>query len=126
MICSSVYRIYREEGLSLRLKRPWRNKTATLRQPKQLAHASNEIWSMDFLADALFDGRKLRMLTVVDLYTGVPGYRSQAKRQRGRCRARAQRDLRPTWQAQNHQDRHWQRVHLQGDGQGGLRAGRGH
>jgi putative transposase len=28
-----------------------------------------EIWSMDFVADALFDGRKLRMLTVVDCYT---------------------------------------------------------
>jgi putative transposase len=64
-----VYRIYREEGLSLRLKRPRRNKAAMLRQPKQLAHAINEIWSMDFVADALFDGRKLRMLTVVDLYT---------------------------------------------------------
>jgi len=24
---------------------------------------------MDFVADALFDGRKLRMLTVVDLFT---------------------------------------------------------
>lgn len=29
----------------------------------------NEIWSLDFVADALFDGRKLRMLTVVDLFT---------------------------------------------------------
>jgi putative transposase len=64
-----IYRLYREEGLSLRLKRPRRNKAAKLRQPKQLAHAINEIWSMDFVADALFDGRKLRMLTVVDLYT---------------------------------------------------------
>jgi putative transposase len=64
-----VYRLYREEGLSLRLKRPRRNKAAQLRQPKQLAHAINEIWSMDFVADNLFDGRKLRMLTVVDLYT---------------------------------------------------------
>jgi putative transposase len=64
-----VYRLYREEGLSLRLKRPRRNKAAQLRQPKQLAHAINEIWSMDFVADALYDGRKLRMLTVVDLYT---------------------------------------------------------
>ena len=62
-----VYRLYREEGLSLRLKRPRRNKAAQRRQPKQLAHAINEIWSMDFVADALFDGRKLRMLTVVDL-----------------------------------------------------------
>lgn len=64
-----VYRLYREEGLSLRLKRPRRNKAAKLRQPKQLAHAINQIWSMDFVADALFDGRKLRMLTVVDLFT---------------------------------------------------------
>jgi putative transposase len=64
-----VYRIYREEGLSLRLKRPRRNKAAKLRQPKQLAHAMNEIWSADFVADELFDGRKLRMLTVVDCYT---------------------------------------------------------
>ena len=30
-----VYRLYREEGLSLRLKRPRRNKAAKLRQPKQ-------------------------------------------------------------------------------------------
>lgn len=64
-----VYRLYREEGLSLRLKRPRRNKAAQRRQPKQLAHAINEIWSMDFVADALFDGRKFRMLTVVDLFT---------------------------------------------------------
>ena len=64
-----VYRLYREQGLSLRLKRPRRNRAAQLRQPKQLAVAMNEIWSMDFVADALFDGRKLRMLTVVDLYT---------------------------------------------------------
>jgi len=53
----------------LRLKRPKRNKAAQLRQPKQLAHAINEIWNMDFVADNLVDGRKLRMLTVVDLYT---------------------------------------------------------
>jgi putative transposase len=64
-----VYRLYREEGLSLRLKRPRRNRAAKLRQPKQLAFAMNEVWSMDFVADALFDGRKLRMLTVVDCYT---------------------------------------------------------
>ena len=64
-----VYRLYREEGLSLRLKRPRRNKAAKLRQPKQLVWAINGIWSMDFVADALFDGRKLRMLRVVDCYT---------------------------------------------------------
>ncbi len=47
-----VYRLYREEGLSLRLKRPRRNRAAKLRQPKQLAFAMNEVWSMDFLWSA--------------------------------------------------------------------------
>lgn len=64
-----VYRLYQLEGLSLRLKRPKRNKSARLRQPKHLVTAINQIWSMDFVADALFDGRRLRALTVVDNYT---------------------------------------------------------
>ena len=64
-----VYRLYREEGLSLRFKRPKRNKSARLRQPKHHVTAINQIWSMDFVADALFDGRRLRALTVVDNYT---------------------------------------------------------
>ena len=33
------------------------------------AHRVNQIWSMDFVADNLFDGRELRMLTVLDCYT---------------------------------------------------------
>jgi len=61
-----IYRLYKEQGLSLRHKRPKRNKAAQLRQPKMLALQINQIWSMDFVADNLFDGRKLRMLTVVD------------------------------------------------------------
>jgi len=64
-----VYRLYKEQGLTLRHKRPKRNKAAQLRQPKSLAQSINQIWSMDFVADNLFDGRKLRMLTVVDCYT---------------------------------------------------------
>jgi len=64
-----VYRLYREQGLSLRHKRPKRNKAAKLRQPKTLAQRVNQMWSMDFVADNLFDGRKLRMLTVVDCFT---------------------------------------------------------
>lgn len=39
------------------------------RQPRQLAHAIHEHLSMDFEADALCDVRKLRMLTVVDMFT---------------------------------------------------------
>lgn len=45
---------------------PFGNRT---RQPKITAQAINEVWSMDFVADALFDGRKLCMLTIVDCYT---------------------------------------------------------
>jgi putative transposase len=67
--CKRVYRLYRLEGLSLRHKRPRRSRSARLRQPKQLVSAINEIWSTDFVADALFDGRRLRALTVVDNYT---------------------------------------------------------
>ena len=44
--CKRAYRPYRAEGLSLRLKRPRRNKSAGLRQPKQLVATINEIWSM--------------------------------------------------------------------------------
>ena len=64
-----VERVYRELGLSLRHKRSRRNKSARRRQPKQSVSAINEIWSMDFVADALFDGRRLRTLTIVDNYT---------------------------------------------------------
>jgi putative transposase len=67
--CKRVYRLYRAEGLSLRHCRPRRNKSARLRQPQQLVSTMNQIWSMDFVADALFDGRRLRALTVVDNYT---------------------------------------------------------
>jgi putative transposase len=40
-----VYGLYREEGLSLCLKRPRRNRAAKLCQPKQLAWGINEVWS---------------------------------------------------------------------------------
>jgi putative transposase len=64
-----VYRLYREQGLSLRHKRPKRNKSAQRRQPKAVAQAVNDIWGMDFVMDQLFDGRRLRALTLVDNYS---------------------------------------------------------
>ena len=64
-----VYRLYKAQGLSLRHKRPRRNKSARLRQPQQVADYPNHIWGMDFVSDALFDGRRLRLLPVIDLYT---------------------------------------------------------
>ena len=64
-----VYRLYREEGLSLRLKRPRRHVSAANRERQPAAAGPNQLWSMDFVSDALFDGRRLRALTVVDTYT---------------------------------------------------------
>ena len=63
------YRVYTEEGLALRRKRPWRHATAVHRERRRPAMARNEIWSMDFVADQLADGRRFRALTVIDLFT---------------------------------------------------------
>jgi putative transposase len=64
-----VHRLYREEGLSLRLRRPRRHVSAVHRERRPPAAAPNELWSMDFVSDALFDGRRFRALTVVDTFT---------------------------------------------------------
>ena len=64
-----VYRLYRNDGLSLRLKRPRRHVSAVDRERSVEASAPNALWSMDFVSDALFDGRRLRALTVVDACT---------------------------------------------------------
>ncbi|WP_155006270.1 IS3 family transposase [Sphingomonas hengshuiensis] len=64
-----VYRLYRNDGLSLRLKRPRRNVSAANRERQPEALTANEMWSMDFVSDALFDGRRLSALTVVDAFT---------------------------------------------------------
>ena len=63
-----VYRLYREDGLSLRLKRPRRHISAVPRERQPAATSANDLWAMDFVSDALFDGRRLRALTVVDAF----------------------------------------------------------
>ncbi len=65
-----VHRLYCELGLQLRSRRPRRHVSAAHRQPpKRLARRSNEAWSMDFMADQLVNGQRLRLLTVVDVCT---------------------------------------------------------
>ena len=64
-----VYRLYQKEGLSLRRKRPRRHASAAQRMERVEAGTANECWSMDFVSDALYDGRRLRALTIVDNYT---------------------------------------------------------
>lgn len=60
-----VYRIYKEEELSVRIKKRHRI-GAKLRVPPAMPKSVNEIWTMDFVHDQLADGRKIRMLTLVD------------------------------------------------------------
>ncbi len=62
-----VYRLYREEGLTVR-KRPRKRLTRT-RVPAALPTAPNERYSMDFVSDSLANGRRLRVLNVVDDFT---------------------------------------------------------
>jgi putative transposase len=60
-----VYRLYREEGLSLRLKRP-KKRVSVPRVTPPPAERPNERWSIDFLKDNLADGRPFRVFTIVD------------------------------------------------------------
>jgi putative transposase len=63
------YRLYCEEQLQLRSKLPKRRKMIVSRRERPIAHAANDIWSLDFVADQLADGTRFRALTVVDVFT---------------------------------------------------------
>lgn len=61
-------RLYRQLGLALRLRK--RSKRASsVRVPAALPERPNQRWSMDFVADQLVTGQRLRCLTVVDDFT---------------------------------------------------------
>lgn len=63
-----VYRLYREEGLLVRRRK--RKKAAGVERVMPPApEMANQRWSMDFLQDGLADGRRLRVLTLVDDYS---------------------------------------------------------
>ncbi len=62
-----VYRLYRQEGLAVR-RRKRKRVGAVERQPLATPTEPNQRWSMDFVADALNDGRRFRSLNIVDDY----------------------------------------------------------
>jgi len=63
-----IERVYREEGLQVRRRR--RKRTAKGRsQPLEAPQGPNERWSMDFMQDGLADGRRIRLLNIVDDFT---------------------------------------------------------
>ena len=66
-----VERIWRQEGLKVPSRQPkrrrlWLGDGSCIRLRPQ---HPNHVWSYDFVADRTHDGRKLRMLTVIDEYT---------------------------------------------------------
>ncbi len=63
-----VYRLYREEGLAVR-RRKRKRMAGVARVPTEAPLRPNQRWSMDFVADALANGRRIRVLTVLDDFT---------------------------------------------------------
>jgi putative transposase len=64
-----VYRLYREEGLALRHNPRRRRRAAQHRRDRFRPTAPNQVWSLDFVADQLADGRRFRALTILDVFT---------------------------------------------------------
>jgi putative transposase len=64
-----IYRLYCEEQLQLRSKRPRRRKMSVARRERPRARQPNEVWAMDFVADQLVNGKRFRALTIVDVFS---------------------------------------------------------
>lgn len=62
-----VERVYREDGLSLRVRRR-RKRLSLLRAVQQPVSGPNQLLAMDFVADTLWNGRRIRTLTVMDTW----------------------------------------------------------
>ncbi len=60
-----VQRIYREERLTVR-RRGGRKRAIGTRRPIETPLAANQRWSLDFVSDQMTDGRRFRILTVID------------------------------------------------------------
>jgi len=64
-----VYRLYREEGLTLRHTPRKRRRAVQHRRERLRPTGPNQAWSLDFVADQLADGRRFRALTILDVFT---------------------------------------------------------
>jgi putative transposase len=60
-----LIRIYAEEQLQVR-RRGGRKRALGMRRPMEVPDRPNQRWSLDFVSDAFTDGRRFRILTVVD------------------------------------------------------------
>lgn len=64
-----VYRIYKAEGLNLRYKGKHKRISSPRVPDKNAPVFLNECWSMDFVSDQLFNGKRFRALTILDLFS---------------------------------------------------------
>ena len=64
-----VYRLYCVENLALRTRTPKRRVSCRTRVHRPEPERINDCWAMDFMADELFDGRRLRLLTIGDHFS---------------------------------------------------------
>ena len=53
----------------MRPRKHRRHVTACRRMERAVAREQNDGWSMDFMSDELFDGRRIRLLTIVDNFS---------------------------------------------------------
>jgi putative transposase len=60
-----LFRLYREERLMVR-RRGGRKRALGTRAPMLVPQLPNDRWSLDFVADQFIDGRRLRILAVID------------------------------------------------------------
>lgn len=63
-----TWRIYKENGLTLKLRKR-RKRASMIRLKLPDSSKPNERWAMDFLSDGLWNGRKFKVLTVIDTFT---------------------------------------------------------
>jgi len=60
-------RLYQQSSLNLRMKRPRRRVSAAHRAGRTPREQVNQVWSMDFVSDARFNGQRFRILTLIDV-----------------------------------------------------------
>ena len=60
-----IYRVYTDMKLNIR-RRAKKRLPDRIKQPLVIAAVPNETWSIDFMSDSLVDGRKFRLLNVID------------------------------------------------------------
>ena len=64
-----LYRMYSQEGLTLRRKRRRKRKAETRISCLPPVTRPNERWAMDFVSDSIAGGRRFRVLSIVDQFT---------------------------------------------------------